>query len=250
VPDRTAAVSQFVVPACGGRNTGGAGWSRRSSRKKTRHHCCICCLHRLNQACCLTLRCSRPATAGFASLRRRLSSNVSPHMPTPVYLDNCIVSGEARGDLSPPSELSAVSVLRALEAAGRIDLFTSRLTWHEQGHTKQPLIRAQLEAARGNTSTVPVDTKHLGGRMQAIHGGGFISVPMLTDILDSALYNDVRSLGLKDIDARHLVHAHVNNCAWFVTTDPDFTAITAMLEARCHGFRIAVPSLAAAELSA
>jgi hypothetical protein len=30
------------------------------------------------QACGLTLRCTRPATAGFASLRRRVNSNVRP----------------------------------------------------------------------------------------------------------------------------------------------------------------------------
>jgi hypothetical protein len=166
-----------------------------------------------------------------------------------VYLDNCIVSGEARHDLSPSHELSAVSVLRTLEAAGQIELFTSRLSWHEQARTKEPLVRAQLEAARSDTSTVPIDTKHLGGRMQPLHGGGFISVPLLTDILDSDLYNDVRALGLKDIDARHLVHAHCNNCTWFVTTDPDFAAIAGKLEARCPGLRIALPSFAAAMLS-
>jgi len=41
-------------------------------------------------ACGLTLRCSRPATAGFASLHRRLSSNVRRHhipsMRSPVVL--------------------------------------------------------------------------------------------------------------------------------------------------------------------
>ena len=38
-----------------------------------------CCGRAWLASCCLTLRCSRPATAGFARLRRRLSSNVSPH---------------------------------------------------------------------------------------------------------------------------------------------------------------------------
>ena len=174
---------------------------------------------------------------------------MNPQVPVLVYLDNCIVSGEVRGDLSASRELDAVAALRALEAAGQIELLTSPLTWHEQNRTRDHLVRAQLEAARGHTSTVAVDTKHIGGGMRPIHGGGFISNSMLTDILDFMLYADVRSMGLKDFDARHLVHAHFNNCAWFVTTDPDFTNIASALEARCHGLRIALPSVASAELS-
>ena len=38
------------------------------------------CTSRVSRCVGLTLRCSRPATAGFASLRRRLSSNVRPRL--------------------------------------------------------------------------------------------------------------------------------------------------------------------------
>ena len=162
-------------------------------------------------------------------------------MPPLIYLDNCIVSGDARKDLAP-AEQAAVATLRALERNGVIELVTSRLSWHEQGRTRDPLVRAQLEAARDDTKTVAVDTRHLSGSFQSVHGGGFISTPLLTDILDDALYRDARAIGLKDIDARHLVHAHFNRCMWFVTTDPDFTRIAAQLVSRCGGMRIATPS--------
>ena len=54
-----------------------------------------------------------------------------------VYFDNCIVSGEIRGDLASAVEQDAVAELRGLEEDGRITILTSRESVREQERTNE-----------------------------------------------------------------------------------------------------------------
>jgi hypothetical protein len=69
-----------------------------------------------------------------------------------------------------------------------------------------------------------------------------------TDIVDEALFADLKGIGLSDSDAKHLMYAFTNACDRFVTLDPDFLDRRASLDARCQSLRIVRPSELAAEL--
>src|SRR5439155_1154889 len=75
-----------------------------------------------------------------------------------------------------------------------------------------------------------------------------VIAPIITDIVDEALFADLRGLGLDDSDAKHLMYAVTNACDRFVTLDPDFLNRRAALEARCPSIRILRPAGLAAEL--
>jgi predicted nucleic acid-binding protein len=73
--------------------------------------------------------------------------------------------------------------------------------------------------------------------------------PMVSDIVDEALFADLKAMGLpNDSDARHLMYAVENKCDRFVTLDPDFLDRRDALHVRCPTIRIVRPSELAAEL--
>jgi hypothetical protein len=74
--------------------------------------------------------------------------------------------------------------------------------------------------------------------------------PIVSEIVDEALFKGLTTAGLKDADARHLMYAARNDCDRFVTTDPHFTSRRPELEALCQGLKIVTPSDLDAELRA
>jgi hypothetical protein len=156
-----------------------------------------------------------------------------------VYLDNVAASGRVLGDLAPVAEMDAVRSLWAAHEAGTVKLVTSRQSWREQERTADPVKRAMLEEARDELSAVVADHTVLG-----FHGVS----PLVTDIVDPALYADLRAVGLHDSDAKHLMYAVTNACDRFVTLDSDFLDRREALEIRCPSIRIVRPSELAAEL--
>ena len=165
-----------------------------------------------------------------------------------VYLDNVIASGKVLSDLQPADEMAAVRTIEHLAPQGLLDVYTSRESWREQDRTCDTAKRATLEQARPGVPVVERDHEVFGFSCTPDQYGGFISNPQVTDIIDDALFNDLRSQGLKDGDARHLMYAACNGCERFVTLDPDFLTRRVGLEARCNGIRIVKPSEFVAEL--
>lgn len=165
-----------------------------------------------------------------------------------VYLDNVAASGRVVGDLAPPTEMEALRDIEEAHSAGTIKRVTSRESWREQDRTKDSAKRAKLEAARGEVSVVATDHVVLGLSDVGGPHGTTVVTPIVTDIVDEALFADLRSMGLQDSDARHLMYAVANECVRFVTLDPDFFDRQAALEARCPSLRIVKPSELAAEL--
>jgi len=165
-----------------------------------------------------------------------------------VYLDNVAASGRVVGDLAPAAEMEAVREIERAHSTGTIKRVTSRESWREQERTEDPVKRAKLEAARGEVSVVATDHVVLGFSNLSTPQGTTAVNPMVTDIVDEALFNDLKSIGLHDSDARHLMYAVANACDRFVTLDPHFLDRRAALEARCPSLRIVRPSELAAEL--
>lgn len=165
------------------------------------------------------------------------------------YLDNVIASGRVRSDL-PPTEMAAVEGILEYVRRGQIEVVTSRESWREQERTKDPAVRQKLLEARPDLPVVPYDHEIFGFSLMPDRYGGFIANPSVTDVIDQALFDDLRAYGLKERDARHLMYAARNGCDRFVTLDPDFLNDRQRLEARCGGLRIVTPSEVLAELDA
>ena len=165
-----------------------------------------------------------------------------------VYLDNVAASGRVVGDLVPGAEMEALRRVESAHSAGILKMVTSRESWREQERTKDPVKRATLEAARGEVSAVGTDHVLLGFNHLTGPYGTIAVTPIITDIVDEALFADLKGIGLNDSDAKHLMYAFKNACDRFVTLDPDFLDRRASLEARCQALRIVTPSELAAEL--
>lgn len=129
-----------------------------------------------------------------------------------VYLDNVAASGRVLGDLAPPAEMEALRAIEEAHRAGFIKRVTSRESWREQERTNDPDKRSKLEAARGEVSVVATDHVVLGfGTVTNTHRSRVVA-PLVSDIVDEALFRDLKTLGLRDADARHLMYASINAC--------------------------------------
>jgi len=164
-----------------------------------------------------------------------------------VYLDNVAASGRVIGDLVAV-EMEALREIERAASAGKVKLVTSRESWREQERTRDPEKRTRLEAARAEVSAVANDHVVLGFSSATGPYGTVAANPIVTDIVDQALFADLKRVGLRDADARHLMYAVVNTCDRFVTLDPDFLYRRDALETRCRTIRIVKPSELAAEL--
>jgi len=130
-------------------------------------------------------------------------------------------------------EMTALKEIEQLHAAGLIKRVTSRLSQHEQAKTQDPDEKAALEAGQGELSAVPFDAALLGNNFVQDQYGGFVSSPMLDDIIDRSLFNDLRALDFTNEDARHFMYASApeNDCQYFLTTDTMFFTHRARLAA-------------------
>ena len=164
-----------------------------------------------------------------------------------VYLDNVAVSGRVMGDLAPETEMVALRAIESAHRTGALKMVTSRESWREQERTRDLARRATLEAARGDLSAVVNDHVILG--FPNVQGPGKMAVgPLVSDIVDEALFADLKGIGLSDSDAKHFMYAFANSCDRFVTLDPDFLERRDSLEARCPSLRIRKPSELVTEL--
>ena len=163
-----------------------------------------------------------------------------------VYFDNDIASGLARGDLSPRAELLAA---RAILEYEKVQVVTSRHSWREQERTKDPASRKTLLEAQGDVPTVEEDHEVRGFTASQDRVGGIITIPIVSDIVDQGLYDDLLTTGVEKDDAHHLMYAAHNKCERFVTLDTrDLLPKRAVLEPACRGMKIVTPTELAGEL--
>ena len=157
---------------------------------------------------------------------------------TTAYLDHCVVSGMASGDLES-AEMSAIQLLQKAVGDGRLQIVTSQESRREQGRATAP-IRAKLEQA----SPVPLVKEN--EKLLGMHSYGdqftWISYPLLTEYVDSELFEKLKKAGLKEADARHLMYAVHNKCDYFVTVDSDFLRRRSQLTPLCGNTKIVRPS--------
>src|SRR5712692_2458786 len=159
-----------------------------------------------------------------------------------VYLDNVIASAWIRGDLGSPEQQTALRLIQEHMNFDKLEIVTSRESWREQDRTRDAEVREQLRTSRERMAVVPKDHKLLGFNSVDLGYRGFISSPLITDIVDEAMFLGLQAAGLKSADARHLMYALCNGCVRFVTTDPDFLNRRQAIEANYPQIRIVKPS--------
>jgi predicted nucleic acid-binding protein len=165
-----------------------------------------------------------------------------------AYFDTVIVSGITRRDLQPPAEMAATLKLVEADEREQLEIVTSRWTRDEQGRTKNSLVRLRLLGSQ--LPVVEEDSRILGINIIGDGvTGGRINAPILTEIVNAALFDAFTAAGLKTGDARHLMYAVHNGCNRFVTLDEDFLGPRrVVLEQSTRSLRIVRPTELVAEL--
>lgn len=171
-------------------------------------------------------------------------------VPPRVYLDNVITSGWVLKDLQPPEEMAAVERLYEFHDVGTIKRVTSKMSGIEQARTADLQKRAALAASADLVSVVQNDHRLLGFANLDYGSRGFISYPLIDDIVDPALFEQLtKNAGLKDADAKHVMYAVANACDYFVTLDTrDLLPRRSTIESICPQLKIMTPIEAVAAI--
>ena len=167
-----------------------------------------------------------------------------------VYLDNVITSGWVLKDLKPEEEMEAVERLYALHDARIIKRVTSKISGIKQARTTDFQKRAALAASADLVSVVQNDHRLLGFANLDYGCRGFISYPLIDDIVDPGLFERLtKNCGLKDPDAKHVMYAVANACDYFVTLDTrDLLPRRSAIESICPQLKGMMPTEAVATL--
>lgn len=130
-------------------------------------------------------------------------------IPT-VYLDTCIVSGLAKGDLAPDEAKALQRILEARKR-GAVVVVTSQVTKGEISAIPE-IHRASHEVLYNLLEDVPTVSTHRtdGGLLLLGVGGGRREDPLFTSLM-SALPDPT--------DAEHVFQAAKNNLLYLITTD-------------------------------
>lgn len=198
---------------------------------------------------CAAFAARAPSWSGYLTCHRRCAANMVV-MIQRVYLDNVITSGWVLKDLKPQEEMEAVERLYALHDAGIIKRVTSKMFWIEQARTTNLQKRAALAASADLVSVVQNDHRLLGFASLDYGARGFNSYPLIDDVVDSALFEQLtKNAGLKDADAKHVMYAVANDCCYFVTLDTrDLLLRRTALESICPQLKIMTPVEAVAAI--
>lgn len=166
-----------------------------------------------------------------------------------VYLDNMMASVLDVNDLFDVGERQAFSQLLLLAESGKIEFVISAEVHRELGRTSDVAQRARCKEVVRDLENVRSDHKVLGFQNQDLGYRGFISSPLVTDIIDEAMLAKLIRMGLKRRDATHLINAVHDRCDVFFTTDPDFLDRCSAIKAIWPSTRIKKPSELLTEIS-
>lgn len=163
-----------------------------------------------------------------------------------VYFDNDVVSRISRRD-GAKTEMDAIDRLMETNRASQVEIGTSRQSPREM--ERAPLHhQATLKTGLSELEVSADDSRLLGFCQLTDRYGGFISYPMLTEIVDGRLYADLLAYGLKADDAKHLMYAVHQGYERFLTCDGGILSRRSLIEQRCPPLRVQRPSDLAAEL--
>ena len=134
-----------------------------------------------------------------------------------IYLDNSVVSAIGRDDT--PTESDSILTLLKSSDTGTVELCTSEITAREIEKYKSDQKRF-VETVYLLLKKVPyIERQKLLGMHSYIDRYTCINYPLIED---DPVWSKLRTLGLDETDAHHLMVAVKAGCAVFLTIDSDF----------------------------
>jgi len=153
--------------------------------------------------------------------------------PPKAYLDTCIVSGLAKGDLDAPEASALLRILQA-RTAGRVELWTSDVVNAEI--TRIPAHHRTPHAAIYELLTdVPTAPTHLTA--SRLLDGSLLQSAWRED----SLFTQLRNLLPDPADAEHIFQAAKNNVAYLLTVDHETFLKHATAAKRICGVQLMTP---------
>ena len=165
-----------------------------------------------------------------------------------IYCDTSVLPHNiCHADEKSERELAALE-----ELAERYSMFGSRVALRELMMTTDPTTKEHLIVEYQNLEPVPNDERVDGFHTQYDQLGGFVTCPLISDVQDEALRDELMGRGMKRRDAEHITQAVCNECDVFLTRD-ERTIIKphrSWLESRFPNLKVCLPSEFLHELEA
>lgn len=170
-----------------------------------------------------------------------------------VYLDNMMVSALCGRSLADHNQQTALQALWEIAKPGRIRFRISREILSEIDRTKNPSLKEHLQAGALNFKRVERDHVVLGFQSQDLGFSGYITCPLVSDVVNETMFSELVPLGFKTDkekrDARHFINAVENGCDVFLTNDPLFMRLRNELQARYSSTKMLTPTELLADLN-
>ena len=167
-----------------------------------------------------------------------------------VYSENSACSARKNPKDRKKEELDAIEKMVKLASIGGIALETSRHTHREMERAPTEHVD-NLKEGITNWAIAQEDHKVIGFDTSSDQYGGYVTVPLVTDIVDEGLYEELKNVGLQEDDAKHFMYAAFNGYDEFVTLDEKDFIINRKekLEGICPSMKIWRPSELISEIS-
>jgi len=134
-----------------------------------------------------------------------------------TYVDTSALPSNIRrhsGDPKAQADLAAYE-----ELAKRFPMFGSRIVGYEADMTKDQTQRRSLIIDFKALEPIQKDERLLGFNYVEDPYGGFVCSPLISDVQDETLRQELMERGLQQRDAEHITQAVCNNCDVFLTRD-------------------------------
>jgi hypothetical protein len=173
-----------------------------------------------------------------------------------VYCDTDTLFHNVQRQSNEPKtrvEMHALQHLLNFRRQGRIRMVRSRVVLREienfrdSGTNNASQLLDKLRADYESLDHVELDEKLHGFHHQSDPYGGFVTYPLMSDVQDEALVEELRQNGLKSRaegqrDAEHLTQAACNRCDVFLTRDKGIIARRKYLSNRFPWMQVLQPS--------
>lgn len=163
-----------------------------------------------------------------------------------VYLDTMMASAMFGGPLADSNEHSALQKLVTFQQSTRIEFFYSAEVLREIERTRNQALKAQLSKGLATLERVKSDHVVVGFHSQNLGHLGYITCPLVSDVVDESMFTALTALGFKKEgekrDARHFINAVHNRLDVLLTTDTLLMTLRSDLQTRYPSTRIMKPT--------
>lgn len=166
-----------------------------------------------------------------------------------VYCDtDTLLNNVARHkDAKSRQELEALSSLLAMGWSGQVIMLRSRVALREITNTTNPDQMERLLADYDALAPIVLDERVYGFHNQWDRSGG-ITYPLISDVQDEGLRDELIAQGIRKKDAEHIAQAATNHCTVFLTRDEAIISKRQWLGKRLPALKIRRPSELLTEL--